>query len=841
MKRTIRRLLFLFAICLTLVIIIAKLLPIRTNAAPSKQFSPPSEIKLKMFALTSAGAKNTADFGADPICLPTGPTRKAYGCTWYYDIPGQNTERIEKYPFSDESIEIGFEGDLRQVVLSNTVAITIQLGYLHNVIAQEMSEGAPLASYTAQAIAARTYGYFQTDGGANRINNSANHQVYIPYRFEALGGATPELRKLKVHNAVILPGPLYMTSGSNQPINALFGADNCTSTEEGAENYLKSVYDPISAKPAPCDNQLPPPHQGTPNGGMGSKGAARWGYGNTSDVNNGSPWSVQWGDPPEVIDTGWEKAYQILTHYYTRIHIRNASGQAITPDFRWNILQHQANPPNPAPGAAFVGTVILQNTGVVSWPTSSNYPLYAWWVNNAGQQVTTPAQVGTVTALTRPGVTTTLTVNLTKPTGDPYTLIYRLSNTTTPTAPAAWTQPNFDAANTRVNPTSGALGSITTVWQIPAVSGDSFAVVADDTQVYYQPLGGGSPDVYSLATGQFRWRYTSGASYPGTLGGGRYIVSTQNYVAALNVIDGSEVWTQPIVSPNTGISPVVKNDRVYVTTNVAAADQIYLHSFNVANGVRNWGPVAVGNPPAQQVRFPTDLAVDNSKVYVAHQSQYQASSNLRHVSFSVFTATSGSRAWGIDLTNNAGATSCIPGALTLGGNLAFVGLGCNGSKIAAINLTTRSLTWLINGVLADTFTGEAVDSLAYTSNPAHLLVSGATKVWALDPLTGQRIWEWQPTPSQPLGANATVAGDYIWVASGVNNNWKWHVLSNITGAEISSWQAPTNSSLPNLLPSLSGNLLLFITGPLNPQRWALQVSSSTIPASNWFDQAVALQ
>lgn len=366
---------------LVLVILISvialALLPNRATASAPLNFTPPTQVTLTMYALDQFGRIVQA---ATPCQL----NDVRYGCT-YFDggILGKFPQK--PYPFTTPvTITIGME---------NQVVNGIQQGYIHNVISQEMLEGSPLASYAAQAITARTYAYYKTQpatpgGPYKTINNSgsgggglAGYQVYLPYRFDGLGeglGATIKAaRQATVNNAVTQAGPLYMTyQGGLSPIFASFGADNCSTTQQGTvlgvpAEYLFPIYDPISLKTEEIDPN--PPHcengaYGTPNGGLGSNGASRWGFGNTSALNNGNPWSVR-----------WDNAFQILTHYYRGIHIHNASGQSVTPDYRWNALVatwsgNVAPPPVMAPNTYYSVQIVFQNTSLYHW----NYSRFAY-------------------------------------------------------------------------------------------------------------------------------------------------------------------------------------------------------------------------------------------------------------------------------------------------------------------------------------------------------------------------------------------------------------------------------------------------------------------------------
>jgi hypothetical protein len=352
-----------FLLCASF-LLITGILSSPAQASMPLTFTPPTQITLKMYQLDEFGF----------ILQPNNPCQLGdtrYGCTFFDGGTLGPPAPAKPYPFPSNTIPIDIEG----YMFNN-----IQQGYLHNVISQEMAEGSPVASYTAQAIAARTYAYYQSNGGTVTINNSGAgggglpaYQVYLPFRYdglgEGLGAAIKTERQNTVNQAIIGPGPLYMTIPSNNnPIIAFFGADNCTFTEDNTPpSYLTSIYDPISEKPEPCDNGA----LGTPNGGMGSAGASRWGYGNKSQYGTGDDWSVSWGS-----------GLQIVTHYYTGIHIRNGSGNIVTPQYRWNPLRVNSTfPPSMMnPGSVYQMGFTVQNTGILAWDASVNSyrPAYQW-------------------------------------------------------------------------------------------------------------------------------------------------------------------------------------------------------------------------------------------------------------------------------------------------------------------------------------------------------------------------------------------------------------------------------------------------------------------------------
>jgi hypothetical protein len=99
----------------------------------------------------------------------------------------------------------------------------------------------------------------------------------------------------------------------------------------------------------------------------------------------------------------WDNTYQVLTHYYTGIQVRNVNnGNAVlTPDRRFDVLQVCARP------ATNQLMVVLHNTGTVAW--SSNLGVGLCWDN-----LCTPRELlGAV----NPGQTRTLTLSIPPGTG----------------------------------------------------------------------------------------------------------------------------------------------------------------------------------------------------------------------------------------------------------------------------------------------------------------------------------------------------------------------------------------------------------------------------------------
>lgn len=106
--------------------------------------------------------------------------------------------------------------------------------------------------------------------------------------------------------------------------------------------------------------------------GMSQKGASRWARGNLSyNINRDlGAWSVR-----------YDRAEQILVHYYTGVRLRDANKQILLPADRWNPLQvnwgtPDNHPPAMSHGGSYPISVEVQNTGVSDW--TCGYPNFSY-------------------------------------------------------------------------------------------------------------------------------------------------------------------------------------------------------------------------------------------------------------------------------------------------------------------------------------------------------------------------------------------------------------------------------------------------------------------------------
>lgn len=306
---------FLFALviigCVSLVSGIA--------AGSPLQFTSPSQITLKVYYLNPNGSIHSSY----TLCT-YGDTQ--YGCTASSAYGG--------YPFTTNPVTVQLEG----------TATTNR--YLRDVVTQEMGPAAhhPQA-VRAQAVAARTYAYWHINSGST-INNSAGFQVFLPRKYDTLTASQKSVVDAAMQDRY------YMSSDTNDsPIFSEFTADVPLRTIAGGHSALQSVADPISRDPAVVLDGH--------GHGMSQKGASRWMRGNLSFQGTLGPWPF-----------AWENYKQVLMHYYTDVHLRDANNNnaLVTPLRRDNLLHlGWSRPPQHTNGICSPLWVWVQNTGTETW------------------------------------------------------------------------------------------------------------------------------------------------------------------------------------------------------------------------------------------------------------------------------------------------------------------------------------------------------------------------------------------------------------------------------------------------------------------------------------------
>lgn len=370
------------------------------------QFVPPENITLTMYRLEENSGDKVVPFA---LCRPND---QSYGCT-------ANTEQLQyEYPYLTSTITISIDGidgpdndEYAYAYLWDLV--TVELG-MHTTDGSfpTIDHYVPHSAIEAQAIAARTYAYHRTTY-VGTIDNSNTYHVYLPNSYRALLSAEQqEDVRLGTQRHLYLA-----ESNTSFPIDAQYGADNDEDTTEGSPtlvsgiNYLSSVQDPISA--------LEGVDFGTDRGGMSSRGARRWAYGYQRYIPNTNSTVDRW-------NVRWDDSFQILTHYYTGIHLRDANNPSATvsaiPDARWvplNVHWYTENGNSPEDlcvGGAIPLEIWVQNTGTSTWASGGS--IVMGYEELPGQQVQA-ATNGTAYPLQpiAPGETYTATLIYQAPSG----------------------------------------------------------------------------------------------------------------------------------------------------------------------------------------------------------------------------------------------------------------------------------------------------------------------------------------------------------------------------------------------------------------------------------------
>ena len=321
-----------------------------TEMASASNFTPPSQITVRMYRLQFPSG---AIYQPQELCS-SGNTN--FGCTAFVG------DATYPYPYGT----------------ANPVTIPIETDYLLDVIPQEMGTYYHPTALQAQAIAARSYAYWYINQGS-AINNSIRFQAFIPYKFESLPPTTfpdnPDnpcaSSNLNSSQRIVCSAvaPRHYISYGTYPNDDLpafteFSSDVWNRTVAGSQPYLMAVDDPISTG---CDAN----NYGHGRG-MSQEGASRWARGNRCSYpgQGDDPWSVR-----------WERAEQILVHYYTGVRLRDANKQILIPADRWNPLQINWNTPDNRPPIVYHSntypiSVEVQNTGVSDW--TCGYPNFSY-------------------------------------------------------------------------------------------------------------------------------------------------------------------------------------------------------------------------------------------------------------------------------------------------------------------------------------------------------------------------------------------------------------------------------------------------------------------------------
>ncbi len=300
-----------------------------SKAAPAVVPPYPTNVAVVMYRLDENGTST------NELCTYG---REVFGCTAFCeDLPNvcEQSRPAIGYPYS-----------------TSTIYAPIETYYLLDVVSQEMNPwiyNEPVALH-AQAIASRSYLGWYINNAPSGYDNSNGRQVFIPFRFDSLNPTAPPLEpstanpcaasSLNLQQRQICTAAAsryYIARADNNPNNypafAEYFADAKTMTRDHPElwrfPYLKGVDDPISTA---CDSTDFAGNKA----GLSQRGANRWLRGHECSCE-GAP--VEPGNQPGgAWSVRWKRVEQILFHYYTGVHLREAGGEALSPNYRWNPL-----------------------------------------------------------------------------------------------------------------------------------------------------------------------------------------------------------------------------------------------------------------------------------------------------------------------------------------------------------------------------------------------------------------------------------------------------------------------------------------------------------------------
>ena len=318
--------------------------------------------------------------------------------------------------------------------LSSQPTVPVENDYIVDVVPQEMSASSPLAALEAQAIAARSFAQYYNENPPipptqQLYNNSgSSYQVFVPYKFDSLNPLTilnnpgdpcnsTNLNSYQQSVCNAVSHKVYISYfASDAPAKASFSKDflGYSVDQLSDKPYFVGVGDPISTA---CGAQW----LGNP-WGMSQQGAIRWAKGNQCAGGSSMPWSVQWRHPE-----------QILFHYFTYVHLRDASNSnsILSPEYRWNPLSLSMIGQCPTimhKNQSCTFTFLVQNTGTTPW--LDGQPIYLWFHGWESGTMVMRQETQTLQTTVLPGQTILQSISLTPPahlrSGRSYTLRFEM-------------------------------------------------------------------------------------------------------------------------------------------------------------------------------------------------------------------------------------------------------------------------------------------------------------------------------------------------------------------------------------------------------------------------------
>lgn len=290
---------------------------------------------------------------------------------------------------------------------------------------------------------------------------------------------------------------------------------------------------------------------------------------------------------------------------------------------------------------------------------------------------------------------------------------------------------------------------------------DSSQVIDADGTVYVAVTSGGN-SLYALnpADGSIKWSggmaAASTASTPAIAADGAiYYGTNDGMVYALNTTDGSVRWSRNIGSPPVGSPAIAPNGTIYIGNNGS------FFALSPADGSNAWGPIMLGN-----VQSSPAIAPDGT-LYVSGSA-----SDLKAFN------SDGTLKW------DAGTIISTKSSPALSPDGATVYIGSDNGALYAVDTSNGNINWTTpfgspgNAVVSSP--AVASNGTIYIGSAGGVL--GLAGVLAIDPATGNALWEFITDPlsvasSPAIGADGTIyvgCDDGIFYAlNPANGSIKW--------------------------------------------------------------------
>ncbi|MCX7619427.1 MAG: PQQ-binding-like beta-propeller repeat protein [Acidimicrobiales bacterium] len=380
----------------------------------------------------------------------------------------------------------------------------------------------------------------------------------------------------------------------------------------------------------------------------------------------------------------------------------------------------------------------------------------------------------------------------------------------------------YDEANSRYNPderivNANSVASLKPVWHLEGLKGVSSTPSVVDGVVYFGDWTGAVRAV-EAATGREIWSTGSGApimSSP-TVDGDAVYASSNRLLRRLDKATSTTVWeattsdhpiaispASPVVADGLVIQAVASGELMFNATQYSFRGQIT--AFDAATGSEVWRIFLTNDDDTSGagVGVWSTAAVDRERgvIYVGTGNTYEPPASRMADSIVAIRYRTGEIAWIRQFTypdvfsmgNRAGLDADVGAApnLWVADGRAMVGAGDKRGDYHALDRETGEVVWtasltpgsVLGGVIGSSAFAEGTIFVASNvGNPENNAPTSASKVVALDAVTGAKLWETE-LPGSVFAPVSAVRGVVFVATTGAT----FHAFDAATGDEL--WQA----------------------------------------------------